>query len=104
MISCPNCGCWLGKEDKNCGQCHFVIPTGLRKKASRKTGLAYSALADFALAVSSFMALLGCVVTVAYTVISLSNGQVQIGLVFGPISFFLQLGLWVVFTRVRNMN
>jgi integral membrane sensor domain MASE1 len=60
-------------------------------------------LAETALVVGQFGALLGCAVTPAVTLVCLLGGGVS-ALLWGPLAFLMELALYVVLTRVKDVG
>ena len=85
-----------------CPHCGFDFPSVDTLTAGRESGFAYSALADTALIISTFTFAMGAGVSLFWTFAMLFNGQIVISLTYGPLAFFLQLGLVVVFLRVQQ--
>lgn len=99
MAFCPKCSGSMEAALPACPHCgyDFSPPPDTDRK-----GFAYSPLADIALIVGSFVALLGCVVALIATIVGLVKGDFLTGLVIAPIAFFTQLALVVVFARVQH--
>jgi hypothetical protein len=77
----------------------------LRAPAARsRQGFAYSGLAEFALSVGTVCACLGCILTVVWAIADAAKGQGGYALIVGPLGFFLQLAMVVVFLRVRDLR
>lgn len=103
MAFCPKCKGEMGATEIVCPHCGYDFPSPDLYASNSQNGIAYSRLADIALVISMISAGLGCVVAVVATVIALLHGQLFGALVVGPIAFFLQLGMLVVFLRIQNV-
>jgi hypothetical protein len=101
---CPRCKGEMAANATRCPHCGYDFPLGDAQDPVRRSGFAYSTLADVALLISMFAAAIGCIVAAIGSIVSLLAGQLVNGLVVGPIAFFLQLGMLVVFLRVQAMG
>lgn len=106
MAYCPKCNAEMNANDVACPQCGYDFPNTQAEAEARQRweGLAYSPLADIALLVSMIAAVLGCCGAIVFTIIAMLQGQLLSAIVVGPIAFFLQLGMLVVFLRVQNVQ
>ena len=102
MAYCPKCKAEMSATDIICPSCGFDFPTETTVSPPGKSGIAHSSLADIALIISTFASSIACIIAIGYSLISLLTGQLFHGLVLGPIAFFLQLGMVVVFLRVQE--
>jgi hypothetical protein len=99
MAYCPKCDVPLDTNAVVCPNCGYDFPPG--NPVSR--GIAYSPLANLALLIGIIAAGFGCLVTVIATVRALLNAEWGVALVVGPLAFFLQLAMLVVFVRVQRI-
>ena|SRR5438309_2159907 len=100
MAFCPRCKREMGTTEAVCPHCGYDFPPverGYRK------GIAYSRLADVALIVGTIAAGLGCLGSVIGAFVALLRGDWLTGLVLGPLAFFLQMAMLVVFVRVQKL-
>ena len=102
MAYCPKCKAEMSATEIVCPGCGFDFPGGTTGSPSGKSGIAHSPLADIALMISTFAGSIACLIAIGFSLISLSTGQFFNGLGLGPIAFFLQLGMVVVFLRVQE--
>ena len=102
MAYCPKCKAEMSATEINCPSCGFDFPSATTGSGQGKRGIARSALADLALIISTIAASIACIFAIGFSLIALSGGQLFHGLVLGPIAFFLQLGMLVVFLRVQE--
>ena len=102
MAYCPKCKAEMSATDIVCSNCGFDFPTATTDSPPGESGIAHSSLADLALIISTFASSIACLIAIGYSLIALSAGQLFHGLVLGPIAFFLQLGMVVVFLRVQE--
>ncbi len=100
MAFCPKCSGVMDTAAVACPHCGYAFPPA---DPNPRDGLAYSPLANLALIVGILAAGLGCVVAVIGTIIALVTGQWGTALVVGPLAFFLQLAMLVVFMRVQRI-
>src|SRR5438445_10174190 len=98
MAYCPRCKGVMAATEATCSHCVYDFPL-----SEPRTGLAYSRLADVALVVGIVVAGLGSVAAAVGSIVALLHGEWSEGLVVGPIAFFLQLALLVVFVRVQKL-
>lgn len=107
MATCPNCGGQMSVSQIVCPHCGYDFPlqarTGTTQTAQKK-GIAYSPLADFALAIGMLFTALGAIVSLIGIVVLTLSGHYATGLIQAPISFFMSLALFVVFQRVADMD
>ena len=102
MAFCPKCKAEMSATEIVCPGCGFDFPTATTGSTQGKNGIAHSSLADLALIISTIAASIACLIAIGFSIIALSAGQLFHGLVLGPIAFFLQLGMVVVFLRVQE--
>ena len=96
---CWNCGTSKdGVEDPN-----FQSKIDAAPSSEGRTAQDGWNLADFALGVGQTCAFLGCIAAVVCAFLLLSQGYYVYGMVLAPISFFYQVAMFVVFSRVKNM-
>ena len=100
MAFCPKCQGVLDAAAVACPHCGYDFPPG---NADPRRGIAYSPLANLALVVGIVAAWLGCAAVVIASVGALMSGQWVAALVVGPLAFFLQLAMLVVFVRVQRI-
>ena len=100
MAYCPKCNGEMPSSAIICPHCQYDFSNVAA--AVPQVGFAYSPLADVALIISMLAAALGCCGAVYFTIVSLCFGQLISGLFIGPVVFFLQLGMLVVFLRVQR--
>lgn len=98
MAFCPKCHGVMSTNELACLHCGFDFP----EIKSPRTGIAYSAFADFALIVSSAVAAFGALVGVYWSVVTLIQGQWWNGLIIGPMASLLQVGMLVAFLRIQD--
>jgi hypothetical protein len=101
MAFCPKCKGTMSAMDIECPQCGYVTPG--TDPIPKKSGIAYSSLADIALIGSTIAAAFSCLITIYYSVIMLLSGNLFHGFVLGPSAFFLELGMVVVFLRIQDV-
>ena len=119
LQTCPHCGAALPHvHDAFCPECAEPLDEPPSRPAPQEVkqsgapegaplsgpGLAYSPLAHAALVVGVLFALIGCVVSAVWAVVSVGRGDWGTALLVCPISFFLQLALAVVFLRVMDLK
>lgn len=102
MAYCPKCNGEMTASAVECPHCHYDFADAANTPANDNTGFAYSAFADIALIISTIAASMGCIVTAYWTIVMLFSGNLYTGLIMGPLAFFIQLGLVVVFLRVQK--
>ncbi len=102
MAYCPECKGELAATATECPHCGYDFHRSEEAALEKRRGFAYSTLADVALLVSMIAAAIGSGLAVLGTVVSLLNAQWLYGLVLGPLAFFLQLGMLVVFLRMMD--
>jgi hypothetical protein len=100
MAYCPECNGELAATATACSHCGYDFHRTDQAALEKRRGFAYSTLADLALLVSMIAAAIGAFLAVLGALVSLYYGQWFNGLVLGPIAFFLQLGMLVVFLRM----
>lgn len=100
MAYCPKCNGEMPANAITCPHCQYDFSDVATPITP--VGFAYSPLADVALIISMLAAALGCCGAIYFTIISLCFGQLMSGLFVGPVAFFLQLGMLVVFLRVQR--
>lgn len=102
MATCPNCKGLMDAMATVCPHCSYDFPPLVPEKTVRP-GIAYTALADFALVVGMISAVLGVIVTLVFmgTVLFTRNFLVA---ALSVIPFFLQVALFVVYRRVADLN
>jgi len=93
--------------DLVCPHCGYDFPPAEKPAAEkfRREGIEYSALADVALLISAIAAAAGCVFSLWMIGVSLfaTREWLRAFVVF-PLSFFLQLGMLVVFLRAMRAS
>ena len=102
MAYCPKCRGEMQATDPACPHCGYDYVVTAAPTSSAREGFAFSPLADLALIVSSIAAALGAFIAAYFTIAMLVTGDWYQGLVVGPITFFLLLGVFVVFLRVQQ--
>ncbi len=102
MAYCPKCKSEMSATEIVCPGCGFDFPREKAVSVPGKSGIAHSSLADVALMISTIAASIACLIAIGFSIIALSAGQFFHGLVLGPLAFFLQLGMVVVFLRVQE--
>lgn len=100
MAYCPKCSKVLDEAAVVCPHCGYDFPAG---NPNPRRGFAYSSLANVALFIGILAAGFGCLATVFISLEALWNGHWFTALVAGPIAFFLQLAMLVVFIRVQRL-
>jgi hypothetical protein len=93
LLVCPECG-------------HDFRADAVREEAwsgIEREGLAYSDLADLALAIGRLTSVLGCVFIAVAAVVALLGGKLS-ALIWGPLGFFQSLAMYVVFVRMRHQG
>src|SRR5262249_33099807 len=100
MAYCPRCRGVLDVAAVVCPHCGYDFPPG---DTALRRGLAYSRLANLALVVGIVAAGFGCAVAAVSSVIALLRGEWSLALIAGPLAFFLQLALLVVFVRIQRI-
>jgi uncharacterized membrane protein YvbJ len=103
MAFCPKCNGVMGTAEIECPHCGYDFESASMQVVSRRAGIAYSPMADIALHISMVSAVCGCVASVFVGIASLLHGEILAPLIYCPIAFFLQLGMFVVFVRVRTI-
>ncbi len=103
MAFCPKCNGEMDVIAKACPHCgyDFALPPVF---TSDEPGIIYSGLADVALTISSIAAGLGCIGAIIVAIRALTRSHLFEAFVLCPIAFFLQLGMLVVFERVRRIK
>jgi hypothetical protein len=98
----------MGANESVCPHCGYDFPLEAddsnRSCGIHRHGIAYSKLADIALIVGIIAAGFGCMAAILASVGLIVEGRVVEGLVGGPIAFFLQLAMLVVFVRVQKIK
>jgi hypothetical protein len=92
----------MGTRDIVCPSCGYDFPSE-PDRALGRAGIAYSAWADVALMVGGVVAGLSCVGSVFYSLAMLIQGKFLLGLLVGPVAFFLNLAMLVVFLRIQKI-
>ena len=100
MAFCPKCKGVLDAAAIACPRCGYDFPPG---NPDPRRGIAFSPIANLALIVGTVAAGLGCGAAVIASIAALINGQWVTALVLGPLAFFLQLAMLVVFVRVQRI-
>src|SRR5713226_1542284 len=100
MAFCPKCKGVLDTAAVACPHCGYDFPPG---DPDPRRGIAYSPLANLALVVGTVAAGLGCAAAVIASVSAVINGECVSALLLGPLAFFLQLAMLVVFVRVQQV-
>ena len=121
QTTCPHCGTELpAVSDAFCSECGGELDRphpgteGMRQILSERgerrlppstpgSGFAYSACAEVALFVGIVCTFLGCVLTVILFVVMLGQRQ-WLYLIAGPLGFFMQLAMLVVFLRMKDFR
>ena len=101
MAFCSACNAVMSAMEVRCPHCGYLPPA--TDPNVRRSGIAHSSLADFALVVSTIATTFSCLLTLYFSLITLSAGQLFNGLVLCPIAFLVQLGLVVVFLRIQEV-
>jgi hypothetical protein len=102
MAYCPKCKGEMDSAALACPHCGYNFPDPSSAAAPRKTGFAYSPLADLALLVCMIAAVIGAGGAGFATIWAIWKGDFIIGFFWGPIATLLQLGMFVVFLRVQQ--
>jgi hypothetical protein len=102
MAYCPRCSREMGGSETTCPHCGYDFPAE-PDAVLRRSGIAYSAWADMALMIGGVVAGLSAVVAVFYSLAMLLQGNLLCGLVLGPVGFFFNLALLVVFLRIQRV-
>ena len=105
MAYCPKCNGELDERDVVClvcPHCGYDFPPE-PDITQRRSGIAYSAWADFALFVGAVVAALVCVGFAIGSVIAVISARFIDGLLTGPVCFFLSLAMLVVFIRIQKL-
>ena len=100
MAFCPKCAGALDVAAVVCPHCGYDFPAG---NPHPRRGIAYSPLANVALIVGIVAAGFGCLMSAIATVYALANAEWLTALIVGPLAFFLQLAMLVVFVRVQRL-
>ena len=101
MAFCLECKAVMSAMEVRCPHCGYLPPATDPK--TRKSGIAHSSLADFALIVSTIATTFSCLLTLYFGLIELSAGQLFNGLILCPIAFLVQLGMVVAFLRIQEV-
>jgi hypothetical protein len=112
MAFCTKCNGVMGPTEAVCPHCgyDFAPEPDFRHNRGRSLsrlddrGLAYHPLADAVLLIGMIVAAFGCLACIVYTGVALFLGNFAGGLLMGPIAFFYQLALIVVFARVLQSS
>lgn len=107
MAICPECRGDMKTLDLVCPHCGYDFPPTEKPATEkfRREGIEYSPLADIALLVSALAAAAGCVVSLFLMGVSLfATRQWLHAFVIFPLSFFLLLGMLVVFLRAMRAS
>lgn len=102
MAFCPQCAAEMEYRERVCSHCGYDFPADPTPTA-RRTGIAYSFLADVALIIGGIVSGLSCVAAVLGCITSLLQQQYLQALVVCPVSFFFSLALLVVFLRIQKL-
>ena len=103
MAFCPKCNGVMEAREIVCPHCGYDFPPE-PSITQIKRGIEYSALADIALGIGAVAASFVCIGSVLGSLIALVQGQFVNALVYGPISFFLSLAMFVVFIRTLRKD
>jgi hypothetical protein len=101
MAFCPQCKAEMPKTAVVCPSCNYDFPAKDITAPDVPSGFAYSAIADIALMVGSVAAGFAAILAAYLTLLKLLDGQWWGGLVEGPLTVFVMLGILVVFLRVQ---
>jgi hypothetical protein len=85
-----------------CPHCGYDFPAELSIVLQR-TGIAYSAWADIALMIGGIVAGISSAAAVFYSLTMLIQCNFFQALVVGPVAFFLNLAMLVVFLRIQKV-
>ncbi len=102
MATCPNCGGLMSVTAAVCPHCAYDFPLQKLEKPQPR-GVAYSALADFALVIGMGSAAVGALLMLFTTGVALLNHNYR-DVFGGALRFFVLLALYVVFVRVADMD
>jgi hypothetical protein len=101
MAFCPNCDAVIGAAERKCPECEYDFPL---PPDFRRERFAYSKIANISLLIGAWAAGLGCAAVTVSSVVALFHGDACGGLVVGPLTFFVLLGMLVVFLRVQDLD
>ena len=103
MAFCPKCKGTMDTTEIVCPHCGFDFPpTSDWQPNDSRDSFVWSPLAEMALTISSVAAVFGAFGSVIISLNALAQGNLIAGLLVGPITFFLQLCMLVVFLRVQK--
>lgn len=100
---CPNCHLEIPATAVVCPHCEYDFPEVDTPAQSSERGFPYNSLANIALLISTVAAGIGMAAALFFSVIALCSGDLCSGLFLGPVAFFVQMGLMVVFLRVQDL-
>jgi hypothetical protein len=100
MAYCPRCNAKIGLKAVRCPECGYDFPSPTPKKS----GIAYSWLADLALFVGCFCASIYCIAILVGIVVKTLQGDFFDAFVTAPLMFFLSLAMLVVFLRMADQG
>ena len=105
MANCPQCKGEMGVMEPVCPHCGYDFPLNAKELSVERprSGLAYSGLADVALAISSILTALGAILALGSAILALGTGNWIIA-AGRAIAFFWMLAFFVVFERVSDMK
>jgi hypothetical protein len=92
----------MEQRDSVCPHCGYDFPAE-PDVVLRRAGIAYSVWADVALMVGGVVAALSAIVSIFYSLAMLIQGNFLQALVVGPVGFFFNLALLVVFLRIQKI-
>ena len=105
MANCPHCGEQMDVMETFCRNCGYDFPVQgdtVTTETTEKKGIAYSALADFALVVGMILSGLGAIISLVGIVVLTLTGNYAKGLIQAPLSFLMSFALYVVFQRAAD--
>jgi len=103
MAFCPKCSKEMGATEKVCPHCGYDF-TPCADERRRRTGIEYSFLADIALIVGGIVAAFSCIGSIIYSILMVFALNFWQAFVIGPIIFFLNLAMLVVFLRIQKIS
>ena len=105
MATCPKCRGEMKTLELVCPHCGYDFPPSepADTEGFRREGIEYSALADVALLISALAAAIGCLASLWMIGVSLfATRRWGDAFLLYPLTFFLQLGMLVVFLRTMR--
>jgi hypothetical protein len=100
MAFCPSCNAKIDLKAMRCPDCGYDFASPRPKKS----GIAYSWLADLALFVGCFCAGICCIAGLVGIVSKALQGDFLDAFVTAPLMFFLSLAMLVVFLRMADQG